>query len=36
VWRTGPALGEDNDVVYGEWLGLDSDELTRLRNEGVV
>lgn len=36
VWRTGPSLGEDNDLVYGEWLGLDGDELTRLREDGIV
>jgi formyl-CoA transferase len=36
VWRTGPALGEDNDLVYGDWLGLGADELTQLRDDGVV
>ncbi len=36
VWRTGPQLGEDNDLVYGEWLGLDPDERTRLHRAGVV
>ncbi len=36
VWRTGPRLGEDNDLVYGEWLGLDPDERARLHREGVV
>lgn len=36
VWRTGPALGQDNDLVYGEWLGLDQQERTRLADEGVI
>lgn len=27
VWRTGAALGADNDLVYREWLGLDDDVL---------
>jgi crotonobetainyl-CoA:carnitine CoA-transferase CaiB-like acyl-CoA transferase len=36
VWRTGPALGQDNDLVYGEWLGHSAEELSLLRKEGVV
>ncbi len=36
VWRTGAALGEDNDVVFGEWLGLSREELADLRSGGVV
>lgn len=36
VWRTGPSLGEDNDLVYGEWLGIDQEERTRLVDEGVL
>lgn len=36
VWRTGPALGEDNDLVYGKWLGKTDDELERLRAAGVI
>lgn len=36
VWRTAPALGEDNDLVYGEWLGLDQQERDRLAGEGVI
>lgn len=36
VWRTGPALGQDNDLVYREWLGLDDDEMARLAEGGVV
>lgn len=35
-WRSGPLLGEDNDYVFGEILGLDGDELDRLRAEGVI
>jgi len=31
VWRTGPALGADNELVYGEWLGLAPAELQELR-----
>lgn len=31
VRRTGPALGADNDLVYGQWLGLEPDELAELR-----
>ncbi|MFE9643454.1 CaiB/BaiF CoA transferase family protein [Streptomyces sp. NPDC006365] len=36
VWRTGPALGQDNRLVYREWLGLDEKELTDLEKQGVV
>ncbi len=36
VWRTGPSLGQDNDLVYGEWLGLDKQERSRLADEGVL
>ena len=36
VWRTGPALGEDNELVYGQWLGIDAQERARLAAEGVV
>jgi formyl-CoA transferase len=36
VWRTGGRLGEDNDLVYREYLGLDADELAGLRDRGVI
>lgn len=36
VWRVGPKLGADNDLVYGEWLGLAPERLGRLRSEGVI
>lgn len=36
VWRTGPGLGEDNDLVYREYLGLDEETVQRLRDEGVI
>jgi formyl-CoA transferase len=36
IWRTGPALGEDNRLVYGEWLGLPGDELDALAAEHVI
>jgi crotonobetainyl-CoA:carnitine CoA-transferase CaiB-like acyl-CoA transferase len=34
--RAAPKLGEDNDFVYREILGLTSDELTQLREEDVI
>jgi formyl-CoA transferase len=36
VWRTGPALGQDNHLVYREWLGLDAEELADLEKRSVV
>ena len=36
VWRTGPALGEDNALVYGEWLGIDGKRLAELEDDGVI
>ncbi|WP_188189854.1 CaiB/BaiF CoA transferase family protein [Nonomuraea sp. SYSU D8015] len=36
VWRTGPALGQDNDLVYREWLGLGSEEIADLEKRGVI
>jgi crotonobetainyl-CoA:carnitine CoA-transferase CaiB-like acyl-CoA transferase len=36
VWRTGAALGQDNDLVFSEWLGRSSDELAALRSEGII
>jgi crotonobetainyl-CoA:carnitine CoA-transferase CaiB-like acyl-CoA transferase len=32
----GPALGAHNDEVYAEWLGLDADAVTKLRDAGVI
>ncbi|MDQ7910844.1 CoA transferase [Phytohabitans sp. ZYX-F-186] len=36
VWRTGPDLGQDNDYVYRELVGLTAAELDRLRAAGTV
>ncbi|WP_051814993.1 CoA transferase [Streptomyces iakyrus] len=36
IWRTGPALGQDNHLVYGQWLGLSADELADLEKSGVI
>ena len=34
--RTGEAMGQDNDYVFGELLGLDASELQRLRELGAI
>ncbi len=36
IERGGPCLGEHNDYVFGELLGLDRDELFELRESGVL
>ncbi|GAC1645792.1 MAG: CoA transferase [Candidatus Dormibacteraceae bacterium] len=35
IWRTAPLLGEDNEVVFSEWLRIPPEELERLRSEGA-
>ena len=36
VWRGAPWLGQDNDRVFGEWLGLSAAELARLRKDRII
>jgi crotonobetainyl-CoA:carnitine CoA-transferase CaiB-like acyl-CoA transferase len=36
VWRTGPALGQDNDLVYQTYLGLTDERYARLRAAGTI
>lgn len=35
-WRSAPLLGEDNDYVFREVLGLSEDELADLANRGAI
>ncbi|MBS0242728.1 MAG: CoA transferase [Proteobacteria bacterium] len=34
--RPSPKVGQHNDDVYGEWLGLSADEISELRREGAI
>ena len=34
--RAAPLLGQDNDYVYGELLGMSQDELTELKKQGII
>ena len=36
VWRTAPELGEDNVLVYGEFLGQSPADLDRLSAAGTI
>jgi crotonobetainyl-CoA:carnitine CoA-transferase CaiB-like acyl-CoA transferase len=36
VWRTAPALGEDNDAVYGRELGFSAADIAMLREAGTI
>ncbi len=35
-WRSAPLVGEDNDYVFGQVLGLDEAELAELHQQGVI
>ena len=35
-WRSAPLLGEDNDYVFKDILGLADDELSELSQAGVI
>jgi crotonobetainyl-CoA:carnitine CoA-transferase CaiB-like acyl-CoA transferase len=36
IWRRAPLIGEHNEEVYGQELGISSAEVARLKNEGVI
>lgn len=36
IWRGSVPLGHDNDAVYAGLLGLDSEEMVRLQDKGVI
>lgn len=36
VWRTAPALGEDNELVYRKYLGVDAERYDSLRAAGTI
>ena len=36
IWRSAPKLGEDNDLVYRDFIGKDRAEVDRLRSEGHI
>ena len=36
VWRSGPQLGEDNEIVFKEWLGMSTERFERLRAADVI
>jgi len=36
VWRTGPALGQDNDLVYQTYLNIPPDRYQQLRAAGTI
>jgi CoA:oxalate CoA-transferase len=31
-----PTVGQHNDEIYGGWLGLSSDEIVNLKQQGVI
>jgi formyl-CoA transferase len=36
VWRTGAALGQDNELVFRDWLGKTAEEFERLLESSVI
>jgi crotonobetainyl-CoA:carnitine CoA-transferase CaiB-like acyl-CoA transferase len=34
--KPAPLLGQDNVDVYGEWLSLSAEDVSRLREEGAI
>ena len=34
--RPAPAVGQDNELVYGDWLGYSADAIERLRAAGNI
>ena len=36
ITSTGPSLGQHNEEIYGELLGKSTDEIDRLRKDGII
>ena len=36
LWRSGAAMGEDNDLVYRDLLGISAGELDAMKSEGTI
>jgi len=36
IWRSAPSLGQDNDFVYGDLLGMSGERLSQLSSDGTV
>jgi crotonobetainyl-CoA:carnitine CoA-transferase CaiB-like acyl-CoA transferase len=36
VWRASPAMGQDNEYVYGELLGFSKEKIADLAERGII
>ena len=36
VWRSAPKLGEDNELVYKDWIGKSPSDFDALRSGGDI
>lgn len=36
IYKPSPTLGEDNEAIFGEFLGMSAEEVAELKNKGII